>query len=88
VVVTLEFFRPARLPTRIFHRAFATCLLPAVGGMLSGDRDAYAYLAQSMDGFLSRDEYVRAVKQAGFLPVTAKDLTLGVASIVRAEVPL
>jgi ubiquinone/menaquinone biosynthesis methyltransferase len=88
VFVTLEFFRPARLPTRIFHRAFATCLLPAVGGMLSGDRDAYAYLAQSMDGFLSRDEYVRAVKQAGFLPVTAKDLTLGVASIVRAEVPL
>ncbi len=86
VFVTLEFFRPARLSTRLFHRAFATHVLPAVGGLLSGDRGAYAYLARSMDGFLSRAEYERAVAQAGFSSVTGEDLTLGIASIVRAEV--
>jgi ubiquinone/menaquinone biosynthesis methyltransferase len=86
VFVTLEFFRPTRLPTRLFHRLYASCLLPAVGGLLSGDRGAYAYLARSMDGFLSRPEYERALTQAGFVRVTAEDLTLGVASIVRAEV--
>ncbi len=85
VFVTLEFFRPSRLPTRLFHRAYATCLLPAVGGLVSGDRDAYAYLARSMDGFFSRPEYERAVTQAGFVRVTGDDLTLGVASIVRGE---
>jgi len=87
VFVTLEFFRPSRLPTRLFHRAYASVLLPAVGGLLSGDRGAYAYLARSMDGFLSRTEYERLLSAAGFVRVKSEDLTLGVASIVRAEVP-
>jgi ubiquinone/menaquinone biosynthesis methyltransferase len=87
VFVTLEFFRPSRLPTRLFHRAYASVLLPAVGGLLSGDRGAYAYLARSMDGFLSRAEYERLLSAAGFVRVKGEDLTLGVASIVRAEVP-
>lgn len=87
VFVTLEFFRPGRLPTRVFHRLYASLLLPAVGGLLSGDRAAYAYLARSMDGFLSRPEFERALAAAGFVGVAAEDLTLGVASIVRAEVP-
>jgi ubiquinone/menaquinone biosynthesis methyltransferase len=87
VFVTLEFFRPSRLATRVFHKAYASVLLPAVGGLLSGDRGAYAYLARSMDGFLSRTEYERALAEAGFVRVSGEDLTLGVASIVRAEVP-
>jgi ubiquinone/menaquinone biosynthesis methyltransferase len=87
VFVTLEFFRPARLVTRVFHRAYATALLPAVGGLLSGHRDAYAYLARSMNGFLSRKDYEMALTDIGFLDVRGEDLTLGVASVVRAEVP-
>ena len=84
VFVTLEFFRPAQLVTRLFHTAYANVLLPAVGGLLSGDRGAYAYLARSMDGFLSRAEYEHAVARAGFVRIEAEDLTLGVASIIRA----
>ena len=87
VFVTLEFFRPVRLATRAFHRAYASVLLPAVGGLLSGDRSAYAYLARSMDGFMSRAEYESALAEAGFVNVRGEDLTLGVASVVRAEVP-
>jgi ubiquinone/menaquinone biosynthesis methyltransferase len=86
VFVTLEFFRPTRVAMRLFHGAYARVVLPAVGGLLSGERSAYRYLARSMDGFLSRDEYVRALADAGFVRVTATDLTLGVASVVRAEV--
>jgi ubiquinone/menaquinone biosynthesis methyltransferase len=86
VFVTLEFFRPTRVPTRVFHSLYASVLLPTVGGLLSGDRGAYAYLARSMDGFYSRAEYERAVAQAGFAKVTGEDLTLGVASLIRAEV--
>ena len=85
VFVTLEFFRPERLVTRAFHKAYASVLLPAVGGALSGDRGAYAYLARSMDRFLTRGEYQRLLSGAGFACVEGWDLTLGVASIVRAE---
>jgi ubiquinone/menaquinone biosynthesis methyltransferase len=87
VFVTLELFRPTRPVTRAFHRAYATFVLPALGGWLSGDRPAYDYLARSMAGFLARQEYERMLLAVGFAHVHGFDLTLGIASVVRAEVP-
>jgi ubiquinone/menaquinone biosynthesis methyltransferase len=86
--VTLELFRPARAATRAFHTAYARWALPLLGGWLSGDRSAYEYLARSMTGFLTRWQYERILEGAGFSPVRGVDLTLGIASIVVAEVPL
>jgi multisubunit Na+/H+ antiporter MnhB subunit len=40
-----------------------------------------------MEGFMTRGEYERALIDAGFVDVRGFDVTLGVASIVRAEVP-
>ena len=85
VFVALEFFRPTSLATRAFHAAYARGVLPALGGFVSGDRGAYAYLAESMKGFLSRPEYERLLAGAGFERVGGDDLTLGIASIVRGE---
>jgi ubiquinone/menaquinone biosynthesis methyltransferase len=85
VFVTLEFFRPEKSATRAFHRAYASVLLPLVGGVLSGDRGAYAYLASSMQGFWSRAEYEAQLASSGFTHVSGEDLTLGVASVLRAE---
>jgi ubiquinone/menaquinone biosynthesis methyltransferase len=87
VFVTLELFRPTRLVTRGFHAAYARVVLPSVGGLVSGDSGAYRYLARSMAGFLTREEYEQTLRRAGFTRTTGHDLTLGVASIVRAEVP-
>lgn len=84
--VTLELFRPTRRTTRAFHTAYARWALPALGGWLSGDRRAYEYLARSMTEFLTRQEYVEVLEGAGFGPIRSFDLTLGVASIVVAEV--
>jgi ubiquinone/menaquinone biosynthesis methyltransferase len=84
--VTLEFFRPMRAATHAFHRAYARVVLPALGGWLSGDRKAYEYLAGSMASFLARGEYESALRGVGFVRVRGVDLTLGVASVVSAEV--
>jgi len=83
VFVALEFFRPTSGVTRAFHAAYARGVLPTLGGFVSGDRGAYAYLAESMKGFLSRGEYERVLEAAGFASVRGEDLTFGVASIVR-----
>ncbi len=85
VFVTLELFRPTRLATRAFHQAYARVVLPTLGGLLSGDRGAYRYLARSMAGFLTRQEYEQALSGVGFANVRGEDLTLGVASLVCAE---
>jgi ubiquinone/menaquinone biosynthesis methyltransferase len=87
VFVTLELFGPTRPATRAFHRSYARVMLPIVGGWLSGEPAAYRYLARSMAGFLTRAEYEQALRDAGFVGVRGYDLTLGVASIVRGEVP-
>ncbi len=87
VFVTLELFRPSRLVTRAFHGTYARFVMPALGGLLSGDRGAYRYLARSMGTFLTRPRYEQTLRDAGFTRVGGTDLTLGVASIVWGEVP-
>jgi ubiquinone/menaquinone biosynthesis methyltransferase len=85
VFVTLELFRPSRAVTQAIHSAYARVVLPAVGGWVSGDRGAYSYLAGSMAGFLTRQDYEHLLADVGFKAVRGHDLTFGVASIVRAE---
>jgi ubiquinone/menaquinone biosynthesis methyltransferase len=85
VIVVLDFCRPDRLASRLFHSVFARAVIPAVGRIVSGDGDAYRYLARSMRGFASRADLERMTSDAGFRNVCGRDLTFGVVSIVRAE---
>jgi ubiquinone/menaquinone biosynthesis methyltransferase len=82
VFVTLEFFRPASASSRIFHAAYARAVLPTAGGLVSGEKSAYAYLAASMKGFLLRTEYEALLEKSGFENVHGFDLLFGIASIV------
>jgi len=81
--VTLELFAPKLLRTRAVHRAALRAALPTLGAVVAGDRDAYAYLAESMEGFVTREQYEAVLREEGFESVTSDNLTLGVAAIVR-----
>jgi len=83
VCVVLEFYRPTRLVTRLFHAFYGRLLLPTVGWLVSGDGSAYRYLSRSMVGFLTRSEFEQAMIDVGFREVQGQDLTLGIASIIR-----
>ncbi len=83
VFVVLEFFRPATPLMRAFHAVYARFVLPAIGSLVSRDREAYAYLARSMRGFYTRAEFAELARQAGFSEVSSEDLSFGVASLFR-----
>jgi 4-hydroxy-3-polyprenylbenzoate decarboxylase len=82
--VTLELFAPKLVRTRAFHTAALKTALPVLGSIVARDRDAYAYLAESMAGFVTREQYQTILREEGFADVAATDLTLGVASIVTS----
>ena len=44
-------------------------------------KDAFLYLPESVDNFLSRDDLCNRMKGRGFLDVTYNDYTFGVATI-------
>lgn len=81
--VTLELFAPKLLRTRALHSAALKTALPMLGQVIAHDRDAYAYLAESMEGFVTREEYEAILREEGFEAVEAADLTMGVAAIVK-----
>ncbi len=84
-LVVLEFFRPRRTLTRVVQALYNRRVLPLVGGALSGKRDAYQYLARSIERFAARDEIEELARDVGFSSVRGIDLTAGIASLVVAR---
>lgn len=84
-MVILEFFQPTRPVTRAFHSMYGRILLPKVGGWVSKDRSAYAYLSESMQKFFTREAFAEMLSSIGFESVKGFDLTLGVASVIVAK---
>lgn len=83
----LEFFRPVRADAKAFHGVFNTLVLPAVGGLISGDRAAYAYLADSMVAYSTREEFDAVARGVGFEVVSSAELLPPVASLVVLRRP-
>jgi ubiquinone/menaquinone biosynthesis methyltransferase len=85
--VVLEFFRPTRWDAKAFHTVFNKVVLPNVGGLISGEREAYAYLADSMEQYLTRTQFCALAERAGFTVLEAKEMLPPVASLVVLEKP-
>jgi demethylmenaquinone methyltransferase/2-methoxy-6-polyprenyl-1,4-benzoquinol methylase len=81
----LEFFRPER-PRFFFDRVYNAHVLPLVGWAMTGDREAYRYLPDSIAQFRSRAEFEGLLRAAGFANVEGQPLfPSGVASLVVAS---
>ena len=53
-------------------------ILPLIGGLISGNTDAYRYLPDSIRDFLSPDELSNLFLDAGLIDVKAYSLSFGV----------
>lgn len=81
-IVILEFTFPRKgLMRRLFPIYFKR-ILPRIGGWISGDQSAYAYLPESVLLFQSAKEYEGLMKDSGLSEVSSRSMTGGVASII------
>ena len=85
-VVALEITRPA-LPgwSQVFGLYFHR-VVPAVGALVARDRQAYSYLPDSVDRFLTAPELSRLMGTLGFRDVRCRRLGLGTIAVHTAVV--
>ena len=81
-VIILEFTFPQKGWMRRLYPIYFQRVLPRVGGFISGDRGAYAYLPESVFHFASAENYEQIMRNVGLVNVGSQSLTGGVASVI------
>jgi demethylmenaquinone methyltransferase/2-methoxy-6-polyprenyl-1,4-benzoquinol methylase len=77
----LEFTTPPNAVFRAGYQAYSRHILPRLGGLLSGSRDAYTYLPDSVRKFPAAPELAEDMRQAGFAQAEYEYLTCGVVAL-------
>lgn len=86
-LVVLEFPPPRPGPFGKFFRCYFTRVLPRLGGAVSGRRCAYAYLPDSVLGFLAPEMLAQRMATAGFVGVTYRLQTFGISALHVGHAP-
>ena len=81
-VIILEFTFPKTGLMKRLYPVYFKRVLPRVGGLISGDRGAYAYLPESVYPFRYAENYEVLMRKAGLKNVVSRPLTGGIASII------
>ncbi len=84
-LIVLEFFRPSRFFSKFFYQTYGKYVLPRLGGVLSKNRKAYEYLQNSIQHFLSVEEYCQLLLDHGFSKPEVLPLSGGIAHRIVAE---
>ncbi len=80
-VVVLEFSQPREGFFSTLFELYSKTVMPLLGGMVSGKREAYVYLPESVARWRTRDEIASMMTAAGLSQIRLRDLTLGVACV-------
>jgi len=77
-LVILELSVPSNPVIRWCYKLYFLKILPAIGGLVSGDRGAYEYLPASVLRFPAPDKFIQMMNSAGFDTVEHTPLTFGI----------
>jgi demethylmenaquinone methyltransferase/2-methoxy-6-polyprenyl-1,4-benzoquinol methylase len=81
IVAILEFSRPVVPLFGQVVRLYYQRLLPWIGGIVSGSRDAYEYLPDSISRFPDQQTLAAMMREAGFEDVRFDNLSGGIAAL-------
>ncbi|MHC1780905.1 MAG: bifunctional demethylmenaquinone methyltransferase/2-methoxy-6-polyprenyl-1,4-benzoquinol methylase UbiE [Bacteroidales bacterium] len=80
----LEFATPRNKIWKFIFNLYFLKVLPAIGTLISGDKNAYSYLPQSVESFPQYNEFATELEHFGFENVEYKSLTGGIAILYFA----
>jgi demethylmenaquinone methyltransferase/2-methoxy-6-polyprenyl-1,4-benzoquinol methylase len=86
-LVALDTTRPRPNLLSPFIRFHMRQVIPFLGGLLSGSRDAYVYLPNTSENFLLAEALNEKILAAGFQQASFQRLMFGTIAIHRAEKP-
>jgi demethylmenaquinone methyltransferase / 2-methoxy-6-polyprenyl-1,4-benzoquinol methylase len=81
VVAILEFSQPTNRAFGALYGFFSTRVLPKVGGMISGSKDAYSYLPESIKKFPGAEQLAKDIEAAGFERAEFERMTGGAVAL-------
>jgi demethylmenaquinone methyltransferase/2-methoxy-6-polyprenyl-1,4-benzoquinol methylase len=84
-LVVLETSVPTKTPYKQGYRFYTKNILPLIGKLFSKDDSAYGYLSESASVFPHGENFNNILREIGFIDVTNKPQTFGVASIYIAK---
>ncbi len=80
-LLILEFSRPRNVFFKPVYNFYLNRVLPKVAGLVSGDKEAYEYLASSIANFYEPEDLLAMIKEAGFPKHYCRPLTMGIVTI-------
>jgi len=80
-LLILEFSRPQNCLVRPLYFFYLNKILPTVAGLVSGDKEAYEYLASSIAQFYEPNVLLTMMREAGFAKSYCRQLTFGIVTI-------
>ena len=60
-------------------------ILPVLGGLISKNKEAYTYLPNSIDEFLTTENLCKELKNAGLEPIHVKAFSMNISTLIIAR---
>lgn len=77
----LEFSEPIVGPLRTIYDTYSFNVIPPLGEAVTGDRESYQYLIESIRRFPKQKQFASMIEAAGFKRVAYENLSGGIAAI-------
>jgi demethylmenaquinone methyltransferase/2-methoxy-6-polyprenyl-1,4-benzoquinol methylase len=84
-VVILDTTRPRKNLLSPFIRLHMHFVIPTLGGLLTGSRDAYRYLPETTEGFVAAEDMAERMERTGFQRVAFQRFMFGTIAIHWGE---
>lgn len=81
----VELTRPENCIMNTLHKLYLSTALPVVGKCICSNKEAYSYLRQSIQKFVSPKELARALQNSGFTNIEIVSLHGGIATLILAQ---